>query len=69
VSVLGQGRLRGSQQAEWHPQTDQTVVVRLRGLAQVPGYVFGVHNLRADLVAVQHENYGWPGRQPNKLRQ
>jgi hypothetical protein len=48
--------------------TNQTVVVTLQGLKQVPAYVFGIHGLRADLVAVQRESYGWQGVQRNVVR-
>jgi hypothetical protein len=47
---------------------NQTVVVTLQGLRQAPAYLFGVHGVRADLVAVQRDSYGWQGVQRNVVR-
>jgi hypothetical protein len=44
------------------------VVVTLQGLRQAPAYLFGVHGVRADLVAVQRDSYGWQGVQRNVVR-
>jgi hypothetical protein len=48
--------------------TNQTVVVTLQGLKQVPAYALRIHGLRADLVAVQRDNYGWQGVQRDVVR-
>ena len=48
--------------------TNQTVIVTLRGLKQVPAYVFGIHGLRADLITVQRDSYGWQGVQRDVVR-
>lgn len=64
--------LPGPVLASWYvhtSHTNQTVVVQLRGLAGVPRYAFGVHGLRADLVAIQRDSYGFSGRQRDVVRQ
>jgi hypothetical protein len=48
--------------------TNQTVTVTLQGLKHVPAYVFGIHGLRADLVALQRDSYGWQGVQRDVVR-